>query len=222
MKKNIYNLGLLLVMVSCNNSFNESEDILEIYSNGQAEVVVKYLTPDSTSFIHRCYYESGKLKSESKIIEGFFKGERIHYYENGNIQQIDSIKMDSCFHDNCCCDELSITRFDTAGQLIEYFQKSNGLMNGFGYRYHEGSRIEGLMKNGKKEGIWKTFDINKRLKWYRTYKGGILEGRSEEYPNDSITIIGYYTNDLENGDWVKVNSENDTIEISYYENGIEK
>jgi len=222
MKHTTYIIGFIFILTSCDSSFKESEEIIETYPNGQAEIVVRYLNSDSTSFIYRCYYESGKLKSESKIIKGFFKGVRLHYYESGNIQQIDSIKMDSCYQDDCCCDEISITRFDTTGQIIEYIQKSNGLLNGFGFRYNEGVKIEGVMKNGKKEGIWKTFDRNGRLKWYRTYKDGLLKGRSEEYPNDSITIIGYYTNDLEDGDWVKVNSENDTIGISYYENGIKK
>ena len=147
-----------------------SQRVIEKYQNNSPKLIeVKNNSSDLIKYIG--LYENGKKEFEVNGQNQIAVGEKIIFNEAGNVIQIDSIKSNNCLISDCCCKEMSITRFDNKGKKIEYLQKSNGQFNGFTFKFDKkGQKNEGIFKNGKKEGIWKIYLPNNKLKMIRTYK----------------------------------------------------
>ena len=65
--------------------------------------------------------------------------------------------------------------------------------------------IEGLFKNGKKEGTWFRYYKNGELFSVSNYKAGKKNGAWITYSNKGMLIEkGMYKNDFEEGDWIRL------------------
>ena len=205
-----------LWLISCNTEANQT--ILERYENNLPKLV-KIELDSSELDLYIGYHENGSRQFEMKGKNGFVTGEKVMYDEEMKIVQVDSIKGNNCLWSDCCCQELSITRYNSEGERIEYLQKSGGQLNGLAFKVNDnGEKTIGRFRDGMKEGRWQTYLPSGRLKMYRTYQGDILNGRTEEYL-DSFMIIGQYRNGLEDGKWIVILNGSDTVEITRYEMG---
>jgi antitoxin component YwqK of YwqJK toxin-antitoxin module len=71
-------------------------------------------------------------------------------------------------------------------------------------RYKNGViRIRGTMKDGKREGLWKSWYDDGKPWSETTFKAGIRDGHTITwYPNGNKRYDGAYTNDEESGTWI--------------------
>ena len=70
-------------------------------------------------------------------------------------------------------------------------------------KYPNGNvKMHGMMKDGKREGLWKSFYDN-GIQWSETtFAGGIKNGKTTTwYENGNKRYEGFYANDLESGKW---------------------
>jgi antitoxin component YwqK of YwqJK toxin-antitoxin module len=66
---------------------------------------------------------------------------------------------------------------------------------------------KGLIRNGKKEGLWITFFSDGRALSKAYFKNGILNGPFESYQgNGDVRTIGNYKDGKRSGDWVTYQS----------------
>ncbi|MFL5764569.1 MAG: toxin-antitoxin system YwqK family antitoxin [Bacteroidia bacterium] len=70
-------------------------------------------------------------------------------------------------------------------------------------RYKNGGiRIQGKMKDGKREGLWKSWYEDGKPWSETTFKAGIRNGKTKTwYENGNPRYEGEYTNDNESGKW---------------------
>jgi TonB family protein len=60
---------------------------------------------------------------------------------------------------------------------------------------------KGMMKDGKKEGEWKTFDDKGNIKTVTNYSTDKKNGMYLEFAFGDTTVFGYYKNDIRFGEW---------------------
>ncbi len=79
------------------------------------------------------------------------------------------------------------------------------IQNGEQIYYHKSGAVEmrGMMKNNKRDGLWKSFYDN-GLPWSETtFKDGKKNGKTTTwYENGQKRYEGFFTNDVESGRWV--------------------
>jgi antitoxin component YwqK of YwqJK toxin-antitoxin module/Tfp pilus assembly protein PilF len=184
----------------------------------------------------RSYDESGRLTLlEKSYNNGLLNGTSISYYENGQerVKQTyenDTIKLIECF--------------DNSGNLLYKTPGVNGSIY-FKSFYEDGIlKIEGLLNNGKREGIWRNYNTLGILESAYHYSDALLEGWQqtfygngqvkEKYACDSgyisgvykayfenghIQSHGFYSREGKEGTWT-TNYENDTIQsLTFYSKG---
>ncbi len=83
-------------------------------------------------------------------------------------------------------------------------KKDTLLQNGEYIKYYKNGVIEmrGVMKDGKREGLWKSF-YEDGLPWSETiFTKGKKNGKTTSwYDNEKKRYEGFYTNDMESGKW---------------------
>lgn len=79
------------------------------------------------------------------------------------------------------------------------------VQNGEQIIYHKNGviQIRGMMKNGRRDGVWKSWYAN-GLPWSETtFKDGIKNGKTTTwYDNGNKRYEGFFNNDKESGRWV--------------------
>lgn len=86
-------------------------------------------------------------------------------------------------------------------------------------RYPNGVvQIQGVMKNGKRDGVWKSF-YESGAKWSETtFANGKKNGKTTTwYPNEKMRYEGFYTNDAESGNWTFWNEKGDVVNRKEYD-----
>lgn len=70
-------------------------------------------------------------------------------------------------------------------------------------RYESGAiKMRGIMKDGKREGLWKSWYEDGKQWSETTFAAGIKNGKTTTwYENGNKRYTGIYTNDLESGKW---------------------
>lgn len=116
------------------------------------------------------YYSNGNLKDDMYYEAGLPSGQKIHYFENGEmnykIQQTaagygkNSAKKSSTKYEYCANPEGKILLSNGNGEFEEY--NSNQVLT-----------QKGVVKNNLPDGIWQGFDNNK-LSFIEEYKNGVL------------------------------------------------
>lgn len=78
---------------------------------------------------------------------------------------------------------------------------------------------QGMMKNGKRDGLWKSFYENGTPWSETTFKDGIKNGKTTTwYPNGQMRYDGFYTNDVESGKWTFYDEKGNIASSSNYDN----
>ena len=86
-------------------------------------------------------------------------------------------------------------------------------------KYPSGNvKMHGMMKEGKREGLWKSFYEN-GLKWSETtFAAGIKNGKTSTwYENGKKRYDGFFTNDLEGGKWTYWNEAGEQVSTKNFD-----
>ena len=130
------------------------------------------------------------MQKEATIKNGEYVGEKITYFHNGKIYQIDSMSQ-PCRMDVNACDGVLI-RFNENGTISQHFTIKNGYFNGVSQHYDGHGKLVKeyyLLNDSIKDGMYKEFYDNGKT------------SRLASYRND--TLIGYEYFFKENGDTIK-------------------
>lgn len=79
-------------------------------------------------------------------------------------------------------------------------------------------KMRGMMKNGKRDGLWKSWYDN-GLPWSETtFADGKKTGRTTTwYENNQKRYDGFYTNDVESGKWIFWNEKGEVVQQMDYD-----
>jgi antitoxin component YwqK of YwqJK toxin-antitoxin module len=108
--------------------------------------------------------------------------------KNNNSQTVSTdIQRDTVKSDNPLAKTDSVIN---NGEYIQYYK--NGV-----------TKMRGMMKNGKRDGLWKSFYENGSPWSETTFKDGKKDGKTTTwYENEQKRYEGFYTNDVESGKWI--------------------
>ena len=182
-----YYLLIHILFSSCNSTH---EVTTSSYSNGNPKTQKIYHNKyNKSNFILLCYYETSEVELKATVKDNKFIGERITFYKNGIMKEIDSIAL-PCESNIFSCDG-KITTFDSLGKISEFWYYKNGSEDGLLYGFRVNGKVDYISTYvaGKKHGIEKV-----------NYESGNLEAISN-YINDTIVDCIYFFK--ENGDTLK-------------------
>jgi antitoxin component YwqK of YwqJK toxin-antitoxin module len=99
-------------------------------------------------------------------------------------------------------------------------KKDSVVINGEQIRYHKNGVIEmrGLMKDNKRDGLWKSWYEN-GLPWSETtFKAGKKYGKTTTwYDNGNKRYEGFFTNDKESGRWTFWKEDGSILDYKNYD-----
>jgi len=184
----------LICLTSCKHT-----EVTERYSNGKPKEVRTYLNKDSTDFKIVQYYPSGQISFEGNVVNKLFVGQKINYYENGKIKQIDSLHK-PCALDFCCCDGL-VRRYRENGTLQETFINKNGVEAGLVFTYDTLGRLETKyeMINGRKNGQAEKYFEDGTLAFKATFHNETIQGYAVYFygNGDTLKMMKYNGNNMD-------------------------
>lgn len=110
---------------------------------------------------------------------------------------------------------------DTIKKDFSFVTKTDSIVeNGEQIYYHKSGAVEmrGNMKDGKRDGLWKSFYEN-GLPWSETtFKEGKKEGKTTTwYENGKKRYEGSFKNDVESGRWVFWNEDGTLVDTKNYD-----
>ncbi len=187
---------LYFFVVSCKT---EPKKIVYRYPNGDPETEIYYPDQaDTTFFSIFKFHENGKIAIEATIEKGKYVGQKISYYHDGQIMQIDSLSKPCDTTQNEC--DGSLIRYFENGKISQRYIVKNNIFNGLSQHYLRNGMLvkEYELKNGMtKNGFYREFHDNGKVSF------------SCIYQNDTIVGFGYYFN--KNGDTMKYHNHYDGI-----------
>jgi antitoxin component YwqK of YwqJK toxin-antitoxin module len=90
------------------------------------------------------------------------------------------------------------------GEYIQYYK--NGV-----------TKMRGMMKDGKRDGLWKSFYENGSPWSETTFKNGKKNGKTTTwYENEKKRYEGFYTDDVESGKWISWDEKGNLISEKNY------
>lgn len=192
-----------VLLMSCKN---ELKKIITKYPNGNTRSVLEYSdSQDTLNFSIKNYYPDGGIQSEAVVANGKYVGEKIIYFENGKIYQIDSLS-EPCERPTRVWNGVLI-RFNKNGTLSQRYTVKNGHFNGLSKHFDANGILikEYYLKNDSiKDGEYKEFWSNGKVSFATNFK------------NDTIADFQCFFN--ENGDTIKYHRvHNGLISFPYKE-----
>ena len=132
------------------------------------------------------YYESGALRSEENYETGIRSGTSKEFHENGQLKySIDYIKGKE--------KDGEVSHFNSSGALITLVPYASGQINGTVKSFYNSGKLRSEIQwvNGEKEGSWKYFNETEEVLGEGTFSQGT--GTLEKY-NDNMTLAfsGHY------------------------------
>jgi len=201
----------------------EFQEIVETYEDGTPKIILTFRgRKDSLNYHQLVLYPSGKADHAGQIVNGKksgtwtwwhengnrkaqckFEGGRyvdtiFHWYENGQVQQVEVLPA-SGIRDGECCSGTT-TRYWENGKVKEQYMSMNRLLHGTYKRYYE-------------NGGWSI----------STYRNDSLEGPTLQHNVDSsgmVTIVvGQYRQNREVGYWQWFNKDSVLRRSVQFEDG---
>src|SRR5260221_931266 len=178
--KKICSFAILLLIFSC----NKKKQVITKWDNGRNKMILTYYNSDDTlTYLKEDFYENGNAYSKGNYVNGKKEGKREwwyydgvkkdeamfhlgnyvsyrkHWYENGNLKQIEIITGGS--FDSCSCHDGHVTNYYENGQVEDESIYFNGHRDSqYVYRYDNGQvKKQEYFKADLKEGSYK--------EWYR-------------------------------------------------------
>lgn len=183
---------IITFSISC-KSKTEFTEVQDTYFNGNTKS--EFIYPDKSdkqNYTIKNYYENGQLSFTATVENGMLVGQKISYYYNGKLKEVDSL-IKPCELNFCCCDG-TVTKYKPNGQLEQSYQNRNGVANGLVTLYDDST--------GKVDVIYTYVDDRKNGTYTSFYPGGQIYSKGT-YRNDSLIDFQYFFK--ENGDTLKYN-----------------
>ncbi len=189
-------------------------DWKEFYETGELRAAGKY-TDSKPVGKWRYYFETGKTEITGTYTrKGQKDGEWIWYYSNGNILSVENYVIG-------ILDGESFT-LTIEGDTLEHGVYTEGLEEGRWIYVNDSVLVEGSYFSGKREGIWKTYYPNGKLKRWESYHDDELDGKSLYYWENSVKKAEYtYINGLLNGNAYQYDIEGNILFTTTYRMGVE-
>lgn len=220
-----------------NYVLSESQGPFEIYhDNGQLKQKGE-LKNGNIVGVFQTWYANGKKDEEHEYDEnGKGNGIQKEYDEDGILMYESETRKDIIVNYKC---------YDKAGKIIKEAKEDKGVLEYVFYYPNGDKKGEGIMKKGKKDGLWKYYDRkgnleseetfkngkitenknyfkNGQLKNFTRYKGDVREGLYEAYYYTGTTYIkGWMNKDEQNGYWYYYYPDGTLEKILYYINGVQ-
>lgn len=188
------------------------------HSNGKTEQEGQYKNnkPDG---VWKFYHYNGKLNHTGKYVNGFREGEWVSYYDTGNLHEIGNYTNDKK-------NGTWKTYSDVTKKIIAEVSYKNDKRVGSWKRLdiHTGavSEIGNYNNNGDKNGTWKKYHSNGKLKEEVYYENGIKMGKTIGYHfNGKLFYEGAYNSKGKStGEWRYYSENGKLTNITKYEDGI--
>lgn len=189
-------LIFLIVITGCNSEYKTVE---KKFPNGTTAIEYVYPNKENKNNYNIIeYYDNGKVAFKGFVENDKFVRIKLNYYDNGNLESVDSI-MQPCNLNDCCCDG-KVFKYYANGKLKKTFELKNGVGNGLVTFYFEDS-------SGKKNITY-------------TYKDDLKNGPFiSYYPSGAIFSKGEYRNDIAIGKHYIFKENGDTLKIYHTYNG---
>jgi len=114
---------MLLFLTACKTEFRKT---VEKYPNGK--VSVEYVYPDKSDtnkFFYVAYYENGDTMFKSQVKDMMFVGQKINYFSNGKIADIETLFKPVSFYDSLY--DCQIQYFSPNGNPLKIIYFKNGV-----------------------------------------------------------------------------------------------
>ena len=177
---------------------HKGKKVVARYANGSLAAVKSYPDEnDTTTYRLTNYYPDGKIFKTGQIQNGKYIGNKITYFENGKISQIDSL-----FHP---CPRFIkewdgiLFRFNENGTISQEFTVKMGLFDGLFKQYNDsGLLIKDyyLVNDSIKNGLYEEFYATGRVSLRLNYSNNMLNGLAYFFdPNgDTSKYYGFKNN----------------------------
>jgi antitoxin component YwqK of YwqJK toxin-antitoxin module len=192
---------IILTYEDKNDTLNYQKKVL--YNSGKLDYLGQFVDGEkSGTWIW--WYENGNKKDQCKYAEGLYIDTVYHWYESGQLKQIE---IPSEVHDSSTCNPCN-------GTVIQYFE--NGKIKAKLIR-------DNFTDNGLSISRKTVFDENGGWS-IATYRNDSLNGETLEHNVDStgkvIIVVGQYKDNKETGLWQWFNKDSVLYQSVYYEDGI--
>ena len=114
---------MLLFLTACKTEFRKT---VEKYPNGK--INVEYIFPDkrdTTKFTYIAYYENGDTMFKSQVRHMMFVGQKINYFNNGKVADIETLFKPVAFNDSLY--DCHIQYFSPNGKSLKSLYYKNGV-----------------------------------------------------------------------------------------------
>lgn len=194
------------------------------------------------------WHENGNKKDQCKYKEGAYIDTVYHWYESGQISQVE-ILPDKIVDNGCSSCNGTIIRYFESGKLKEKFTSNGGSFEGPYIKFNENGGwnikifkndslngpttehaidstgdvtiVVGQYKKNKETGLWRWFDKDSVLFQTVNYTNGKTFGMLQAYyANGKIKKEGFVNDYKYNGPVKYYNDEGELIVTEYYKNGV--
>jgi antitoxin component YwqK of YwqJK toxin-antitoxin module len=252
----------------------KTEKVYSTYEDGKPKIIFIYQNEfDSLNFQKKMLYNSGKINYSGQFVEGkksgtwtwwhengnkkeqckYKAGSYIdtvyHWYESGQIQQIEILSDKKIAGNDCSsCNRTTLIYFES-GKLKEKFTANGGSLNGPYLNFEEngawdlatyrndslnGSTIEheidstgrvviivGQYNKNRETGLWRWFDKDSVLFQSMTYRNGKTFGTAKTYyPNGKTEKEGFIDDGKYNGAVNYYDDKGKLLNIKHYKDGV--
>lgn len=187
----------------------------------------------------KAYDENGDLKFEGRFIDNNPVGTFTYYYPDGKVKAISEMyergrrSRTKVFHNNGrlmgegnFLDKVKdstwnyYSDFDGVHLSMEFYRKGKLDSTVLNFYPKGGVAEEIPYTNGIKNGVWKQYYTDGKLKLKATYIEDKLQGLMLVYYQNGLPeVSGMYKNNLKNGLWMYFNDEGAVIKKETYVNG---
>ena len=186
-------LLLIISLLSCNTEYRKT---IDTYSNGKVKTEYVYSDKsDKSKYTIFDYYDNGQILFKGTVDSSKFVGVKLNYYENGNLEEVDSI-LNPCDLDFCCCDG-KVFKYYSNGKLNQTFENKNGAVDGLAVLYSRDSsgKVWSVRNynNDKQSGITKIFYPSGKLYKIETYRDDTLVDHVFYFEKNGDTMKIIYT-----------------------------
>ncbi len=162
------------------------------------------------------FYPDGKVKAHSEYSSGGKRSHTTSYFSNGK-------KMAEGIYINEKKDSLWKFFSDIDGVLTSEEYYRNGKKDGVSKTYYAGKGIAELLtwKSGIREGTWEQYYTDGKIKFRGYYKNDDKEGSFTSYYDSGQKMSsGQYSLGHPSGTWIYYNSKGKIEKKEYYQEGI--
>ena len=210
----IYNdNGLLLSEGIVDEAGNRNGKWKDLFSNGKTQDDGQF-TDNRRSGLWKFYNISGKVEQTGSYNNGRPDGDWKWYYENDSLLREEEYFQGQ--RDGLC------TEYSMTGEIIAQGQYSDGEKNGE-WKYVIGDYTEeGKYIMGLKDGVWKSYYTNGKLK----FKGNFLQGNPDGqqnfyYESGQLKEEQNFQNGIREKTWKKFDEDGTPLIVITYKNDVE-